>query len=119
MGLVPLAQNAGMDRVAAGQVLMYGRTGAYMCMDGCAYVHGRVLIYAWKGAYIYMHGRVLIYAWTGVYICMDGCLYMHGRLLILHGRVPGRNLPGECTLPFNTRQIKWSRFVCRRVTVAY
>ena len=111
MGLVPLAHNAGTGRVAAGQVLMYGRTGAYIYMDGCLYMHGRVLVYAWTGAYICMDGCL--------YICMDGCLYMHGRVLILHGRVPGRNLPGECTLPFNTRQIKWSRFVCRRVTVAY
>ena len=55
----------------------------------------------------------------GSHICKDGCLYMHGRVLILHGWVPGRNLTGECTLLFNTRQIKWSRFVCRRVTIAY
>ena len=93
MGLVPLAHNAGTGWVAARQVLMYGRTGAYMCMDGCLYMHGRMLIYAWTDAYIcmdgslYMHGRVLI--------------YMYGRVLILHGRVLGRNLPGECTLPFN------------------
>ena len=64
MGLVPLAHNAGMGRVAAGQVLMYGRTGTYMCMDGCLYMHGRVLIYAWTGAYIY--------AWTGAYIAWTG-----------------------------------------------
>ena len=96
MGLVPLAQNAGTDRVAAGQVLMYGRTGAYMCMDGCLYVHGRVLIYAWTGAYIcmdgclYMHGRVFIYVWTGAYICMDGCLYcMDGCLAVIY-RVSAR-----------------------------
>ena len=89
MGLVPLAHNAGTGRVAAGQVLMYGRMGAYICMNGC----------------LYMHERVLIYAWTGAYICMDRCLYMHGRVLTMYGWVPGRNLPGECTLPFNTRQI--------------
>ena len=56
MGLVSLAHNAGTGQVAAGQVLMYGQTSAY--------------------------------------VCMNGCLYMHGRVLILHGRVPGRYLPG-------------------------
>ena len=82
MGLVPLAHNAGTGRVAAGQVLMYGRTGAYICMDGCLYMHGRVLIYAWTVAYIY--------AWTGAYICMDGCLYcMDGCLAVIY-RVSAR-----------------------------
>ena len=74
MGLVPLAQNAGTGRVAAGQVLMYGQMGAYMCMDGC----------------LYMHGRVLIYAWMGAYICMDSCLYsMDGCLAVIY-RVSAR-----------------------------
>ena len=34
MGLVPLAHNAGTGRVAAGQELMYGWTGAYIAWTG-------------------------------------------------------------------------------------
>ena len=36
-----------MDR----RVLIYALMGAYICMDGCLYMHGRMLI---------LHGRVLI-----------------------------------------------------------
>ena len=58
-----------------GRVLIYAWTGAYICMDGCLYMHGRLLMYAWMGAYNY---------------CMDGCLYcMDGCLAVMY-RVSAR-----------------------------
>ena len=67
-----------MDR----RVLICAWTGAYMCMDGCLYVHGWVLIYAWTGAYIY----ACLY-------CMDGCLaviyQVSARYHLIHAKLNG------------------------------
>ena len=76
MGFGPLAQNAGTGRVAAGRVLIYARTSAYICMDGCSYIAWTGAYIAWTDTYI-LHGQVLIY-------CIDGCLYcMNGSLAII------------------------------------